>query len=599
MLRICTLGLISLSLYAQTRIIPHLTRAGGGFQTQIILENTTDATQPYQFHAFDASGNPVGIVSGIHQPKSISNLSPDGLFGVNSDVSHFTIEASSGITVAVAYSAASGPGSPAHIRESSVQAKTWRVYAGNWDLIFDGFAAINLGSAATDVSVAQIDANGNDLQVKSARTGLAPNAKTLYVLGDAFQPMDNVYYEIRATQPISVTSLRGTAPSADVGYLWENSAAQFEAVTSTGSLAFPFWETVNTGPEAFRLTQDGSGMAARFEINNPSSSNDAMYVTHNGSGNVLNATQWGSGRAALIRQNNTTTIQPALDVDNKGQGAGIRSTSSGDGDGAYFAADNTSGSAAAMRAVTNGGGDAGFFAQLSDTNQSGAGVYAVSMNQGPAILAQQQGSGQAGRFEVVEASNSSVALVAENYGLNAAGWFHIGNANNTAAALWAGTDNTAGGMAAYFSGNVHVSGTLSKSQGSFKIDHPLDPANKYLSHSFVESPDMMNVYNGNVVLDEEGSAWVDLPEYFGVLNRDFRYQLTPFGAAAALYVAQEVSDNRFKISGGQPGMKVSWQVTGVRDDAYARAHRIQVESDKPVHEKGTYLNPDVFAQVNH
>ena len=57
-----------------------------------------------------------------------------------------------------------------------------------------------------------------------------------------------------------------------------------------------------------------------------------------------------------------------------------------------------------------------------------------------------------------------------------------------------------------FIGDVDVTGTLTKSAGSFKIDHPLDPENKYLSHSFVESPDMMNIYNGNVVLDATGEA---------------------------------------------------------------------------------------------
>ena len=51
-------------------------------------------------------------------------------------------------------------------------------------------------------------------------------------------------------------------------------------------------------------------------------------------------------------------------------------------------------------------------------------------------------------------------------------------------------------------GNVDVIGTLSKGGGSFKIDHPLDPANKYLYHSFVESPDMKNMYDGNVTTDD-------------------------------------------------------------------------------------------------
>jgi hypothetical protein len=57
-------------------------------------------------------------------------------------------------------------------------------------------------------------------------------------------------------------------------------------------------------------------------------------------------------------------------------------------------------------------------------------------------------------------------------------------------------------LAGNFSGNVSVSGSLSKGGGSFKIDHPLDPANKYLYHSFVESPDMKNIYDGVATLDE-------------------------------------------------------------------------------------------------
>ena len=148
--------------------------------------------------------------------------------------------------------------------------------------------------------------------------------------------------------------------------------------------------------------------------------------------------------------------------------------------------------------------------------------------------------------------------------------------------------------AAYFSGSVTVTGVLSKGGGSFKIDHPLDPENKYLQHSFVESPDMMNVYNGNVELDENGEAVVRLPEYFEALNDDFRYQLTCIGGFAQVYIAEEISDNRFKIAGGRAGLKVSWQVTGVRQDPYAVANRIQVEEDKPAEERGYYLHPKAY-----
>lgn len=145
-------------------------------------------------------------------------------------------------------------------------------------------------------------------------------------------------------------------------------------------------------------------------------------------------------------------------------------------------------------------------------------------------------------------------------------------------------------------GSLTIYGPLSKPMGSFKIDHPLDPGNKYLLHSFVESPDMMNIYNGVAKLDARGRALIKLPAYFEALNQDFRYQLTPLGSFAPLYVAEKIKNNSFRIAGGRPGMEVSWQVTGIRHDAYANAHRIMVEEEKPPQEKGHYLYPALFGQ---
>jgi hypothetical protein len=148
-----------------------------------------------------------------------------------------------------------------------------------------------------------------------------------------------------------------------------------------------------------------------------------------------------------------------------------------------------------------------------------------------------------------------------------------------------------GANAGYFDGPVTVTGYLTKAGGGFKIDHPLDPANKYLYHSFVESPDMKNVYDGLVMMDIHGEAWVELPEWFEAVNNDFRYQLTCIGGFAPVYVAEKISGNRFKIAGGEPGMEVSWQVTGIRQDAFADAHRIPVEEEKSGDERGKYLHP--------
>jgi hypothetical protein len=155
--------------------------------------------------------------------------------------------------------------------------------------------------------------------------------------------------------------------------------------------------------------------------------------------------------------------------------------------------------------------------------------------------------------------------------------------------------NTGGGLAASLQGNVQITGTLTKGGGSFKIDDPLDPAGKYLSHSFVESPDMMNLYNGIVTLDAHGAAVVMMPEWFSALNRDFRYTLTAIGSPAPkIYVAEKMSENHFKIAGGKKGQEISWMVTGIRQDAWANAHRIPTEEEKPANQQGKYLHPELF-----
>ena len=179
-------------------------------------------------------------------------------------------------------------------------------------------------------------------------------------------------------------------------------------------------------------------------------------------------------------------------------------------------------------------------------------------------------------------------------GLSAIGGFNF-DSNYGNYGVWAsGVNNSQD--AGYFNGNVEINGNLSKNGGSFKIDHPLDPANKYLYHSFVESPDMKNVYDGVAVLDGNGQAEIQLPEWFQSLNRDFRYQLTCIGGFAPVYVAKEISNNRFQIAGGRVGLKISWQVTGIRQDPWANAHRIPVEEEKNEQERGYYLHPELYGQ---
>ncbi len=208
-------------------------------------------------------------------------------------------------------------------------------------------------------------------------------------------------------------------------------------------------------------------------------------------------------------------------------------------------------------------------------------------------------------------NSTSIGIQAEaNYGNSATGVdAYASNVNGNAYGIYtnaSGAGNNAIGIyarassggnetwAGYFSGDVKVTGDIYSIDGGFEIDHPLNPSSKYLKHSTVSAPERINVYNGNAMLDASGQAIIELPAYFEELNRDFRYQLTCVGGYAPIYISHEVSGNRFTIAGGEPNMKVSWQVTGIRKDKWAEAHPLQVEPEKEGDERGRYLHPELY-----
>ena len=223
---------------------------------------------------------------------------------------------------------------------------------------------------------------------------------------------------------------------------------------------------------------------------------------------------------------------------------------------------------------------------------TGSGVYGVGIS-GFGVYGQST-TGSGGYFSSSNNVGGSYALVGYNSATGTAGGAFLAQTSN--GKYLAGPYNNAayGGVS---NGDFAVIGTLTKTAGTFKIDHPQDPANKFLVHSFVESPDMMNVYNGNITTDANGDAVIKLPDYFYSLNKDFRYQLTVIGSFAQTMIATEISaKNTFTIKSDKPNVKVSWQVTGIRQDEYANAHRIVDVVDKTGDEKGKYLHPELFGQ---
>jgi hypothetical protein len=189
-------------------------------------------------------------------------------------------------------------------------------------------------------------------------------------------------------------------------------------------------------------------------------------------------------------------------------------------------------------------------------------------------------------------NTSQNGIVAINNGNTAFGALGAddGSTQHGPVGVWGGNYSQQGGLAGFFDGNISVLGTVFKQASLFRIDHPLDPANKFLHHAAIESPELKTLYDGMAVLDGNGEALVQLPTWFEALNRDFRYQLTAVGAPGPnLHIKEEISNNRFLIAGGKPGCKVSWQVTGSRQDAFARDNPVEVEQDKATHERGKYF----------
>jgi hypothetical protein len=235
------------------------------------------------------------------------------------------------------------------------------------------------------------------------------------------------------------------------------------------------------------------------------------------------------------------------------------------------------------------------------SNSTSAGVYGYNNNSSGGIGVTGNSTNGIGVYGTAGTS-SGVGTYGTVAGTNALGVYGTSSGSNGIGVRGDASSTNGGygiygyslsssGYAGYFSGKVSVTGTLSKGAGSFKIDDPIDPENKYLYHSFVESPDMMNIYNGNVVTDGKGFATITLPPYFEALNKDFRYQLTVVGTFAQAIIKEKVKDNHFVIQTNQPNVEVSWQVTGIRQDGFANAHRIPEEIEKELEYKGLYLHP--------
>ncbi len=443
-------------------------------------------------------------------------------------------------------------------------------------LTFAQVAINNNGSAPNSNAVLDIDVSTNDKGILIPRlTTTERQGMTLNTTDEGLTVYDettNNYWYWDGTQWLMLTSHHDAwLVNGNTGI----NSSNFLGTTDANDLIF---KTNNT--EILRITSDGkigvgtSSPSTDIMFNNKNfwiiapggnvsdinSSADAVAIS---TGNYYSFNVYNNGTstgASFMRNNNSSNTKPVLELEQKGTGEGILVTSYNSG--------------IAFRGQTNTATKTAYF--TNSTNDNNITV----------LYADYDGPGTSGNVAVYGEADDA------------------GSGNGTGVkgkGGWAGIIGIGGTWAGRFQGNVRiagdltVTGTISKGGGSFMIDYPLDPENKFLYHSFVESPDMLNIYNGNVITDDDSIAVIQLPEYFLAVNKDFKYSLTVIGEFAQAIIYKEIDENAtFVIKTSKPNVKVSWMVTGVRDDPYARKYRIPTVVDKEEDEKGKYLHPELY-----
>lgn len=311
-----------------------------------------------------------------------------------------------------------------------------------------------------------------------------------------------------------------------------------------------------------------SGNAAFFEVQNEENIKNALGLVTNGKGTCLYAyTESASAYGGIFEISNVNNQHNALFVKTNGQFSALNCYSADNGKAAQFRSDNA--------------------------NTKNPTVYIESNTPMSNLSIFQNGAGRGIEVSVSESINKNVGIGVWHKGSGIALYAENQATDGTPALIVTrvGADKT---NLAEFNGDIWVKGNVKKSSSNFVIDHPLDPENKYLVHSMIESNEMKNFYDGTATFDSQGEAIITLPAWFEALNTKFNYQLTCIGGFAPVYISEKIKNSKFKIAGGKPGMEVSWQVTGIRQDAYAKANPLIVEQEKPQKDKGYYINPESY-----
>lgn len=423
--------------------------------------------------------------------------------------------------------------------------------------------------------------------------GLTNNATGIGVLGNNLSTGAGVYGQTAGAVSAGVFGVANVANGAGSYGTSNGAGATGVWGNTTGNLGNGVYGqasgTNGTGVYGFANNAGGDGVigeatqASRYGVwgFNDNASGIGVFGSTTGA-NAFGVRGQSATTATGVLGTNTGTGNGVWG-ENSGTGVGVRGQSLTTGIG-VFGFNNGAGNAVLGNNTGTGRGVEGQSASTGIgvfglNSGTGVGVQGQSVTTGTGVIGFNTGAGVG-----VQGQNSSTgeAIVGINTGL-------------TGDAIVGQTPAGSAGFAVFANGDMGASGIK-----PFYIDHPTDPTNKYLRHFALESNEVLNVYRGNVVLDANGEAIVTLPNYFEEINTNFSYNLTSIGSKSDVYIKDEINNNQFKIAGGLPNQKISWQVYAERNDLYLQQfpEKREVEINKDSNDKGNYLMPELFNQTN-